>query len=133
MIELSEVVNTAIPAPVEVEFAPGDTGKRDYSVNFDRAREVLGFSASVGVPDGVSEIHRALLANQVERGLITKTVAWYSHIIQKQRLWNFGLVARPLPGAQPAPNRAGRLGRSQSKLLFPEIAPVVEQSAPQML
>lgn len=99
MRELSEVVSKAVPAPVQVEFTPGGADKRDYSVTFDRAREVLGFSASVGVPEGVLEIHRALLANQVERGLITKTVAWYSHIIQMQRLWSFGLVARSLAGS----------------------------------
>lgn len=96
MNELSEVVSKAIPAPVRVQFMPGEVDKRDYSVKFDRAREGLGFSATVGVSEGVSEIHRALLANQVERGLITKTVAWYSHIIQMQRLWDFGLVARSL-------------------------------------
>lgn len=96
MNELSEVVSRAIPAPVDVKFTPGGADKRDYSVKFDRAREILGFSASVGIPEGVTEIHRALMANQVERGLITKTVAWYSHIIQMQRLWNFGLVARSL-------------------------------------
>lgn len=101
MIELSEVVSKAMPVPVEVEFAPGGADQRDYSVKFDRAREVLGFSASVGVPDGATEIYCALLANQVERGLITKTVAWYSHIIKMQRLWDFGLVARSL-AASPA-------------------------------
>lgn len=110
MIELSEVVRKAIPTPVQVQFAPGGSDKRDYSVKFDKARDVLGFSASVGVSEGVMEIHHALLANQVERGLVTKTVAWYSHIIQMQRLWNFGLVARslvPTP-VEPEPSLAAR-------------------------
>lgn len=133
MIELSEVVNTPIPAPVEFSSRLVTQANETTASILTGRERFWAFPASVGVPGGVSEIHRALLANQVERGLITKTVAWYSHIIQKQGLWNFGLVARPLPGAQPAPNRAGRLGRSQSTLLFPEIAPVVEQSAPQML
>ena len=110
MSELSEVVSKAFPAPVQVQLTPGGADKRDYSVKFDRAREVLGFSASVGVPEGVIEIHRALSENQVERGLITKTVAWYSHIIQMQRLWNFGLVARSHAGstAERDPSQAAR-------------------------
>ncbi|TCR63435.1 SDR family oxidoreductase [Bosea sp. BK604] len=110
MVELSEVVREAIPTPVQVQFAPGGSDKRDYSVKFDKARDVLGFSAAVGVPEGVAEIHHALLANQVERGLVTKTVAWYSHIIQMQRMWSFGLVARslaPTP-AEPEPGLAAR-------------------------
>ncbi|KRE02082.1 hypothetical protein ASE63_06810 [Bosea sp. Root381] len=110
MNELSEVVSKAIPAPVQVQFTPGGADKRDYSVKFDRAREALGFSASVGIAEGVIEIYRALMANQVERGLITKTVAWYSHIIQMQRLWNFGLEARSLAGSkvEPDPSLAAR-------------------------
>jgi len=110
MNELSEVVSKSISPAVQVQFAPGGADKRDYSVKFDRAREALGFSASVGVPEGVIELHRALTVNQVERGLITKTVAWYSHIIQMQQLWNFGLVARSLAAstAEPDPSLAAR-------------------------
>lgn len=140
MIELSEVVSKTIPAPVQVEFAPGGADKRDYSVRFDKAREVLGFSASVGVPEGVIEIYRALLANQVTRGLITQTVAWYCHIIKMQRMWDFGLVARSLAtgtaGASSGAIRARRAGRArppataEAAALLPEFAPVAEQSAP---
>ena len=80
--------------PVKIQFAPGDADKRDYAVRFDKAKEVLGFSACDGVSVGVVEIHRALQAGQVERGLVTKTVAWYRHLIKMQRVLDYGLVAR---------------------------------------
>jgi nucleoside-diphosphate-sugar epimerase len=106
MSELSTVVSEAISSPVEVQFTSDSADKRDYAVKFGRARAGLGFTASLGVAEGVTEIHHALTENRVERGLITRTVAWYSHIIQMQQLWNFGLVARS-PGtvaAEPEPS-----------------------------
>lgn len=98
MIELSREVERAMPTPVKVQFAPGDADKRDYSVKFDKARKLLGFSACADVSLGVREISRALQAGQVERGLVTRTVAWYRHLIKMQRVLDFGLVAR---GAAP--------------------------------
>jgi nucleoside-diphosphate-sugar epimerase len=114
MIELSKEVSRAMPTPVKVQFAPGDADKRDYAVRFDKAKEVLGFSASDGVSVGVVEIHRALQAGQVERGLVTKTVAWYRHLIKMQRVLDYGLVART--GTTPAAAEAFPVAARQAEL-----------------
>lgn len=130
MIELSEAVRKAVPTPVQVQFAPGDADKRDYSVNFEKARKVLGFSACVDIPVGVREIHRALEAGQVERGLVTKTVAWYRHLIKMARVLDYGLVARTasLPVGEAAP-LAARQGELQGTGR-PSVAAAVRETAP---
>lgn len=114
MIDLSKEVSRAMPTPVQVQFAPGDADRRDYGVRFDKAREVLGFSACAGVSVGVVEIHRALQTGQVERGLVTKTVAWYQHLIKMQRVLDYGLVART--GAMPVADTALPVAARQAEL-----------------
>ena len=82
------------------------------------------------IPVGVREIHRALEAGQVERGLVTKTVAWYRHLIKMARVLDYGLVARTasLPVGEAAP-----LAARQAELQGtgrPSVAAAVRETAP---
>jgi hypothetical protein len=47
----------------DIEYVHRDEDPRDYRVNFSRIRDTLGFSITKRVPDGIREIHGAIVAN----------------------------------------------------------------------
>ena len=49
----------------EMEIIPGDPDLRDYYVNFDKIEKELGFSADVGLREGIAEIRDALLSGLI--------------------------------------------------------------------
>jgi len=60
-IDLGEAVRTEVKG-TELKFVEKNEDPRSYRVNFDKIRERLGFRAEWSVPDGIREVHSALLA-----------------------------------------------------------------------
>ncbi len=83
---LAYIVREVLPFEVEIEIAPDDPDKRDYNVNFDKAKDILGFSAHTQVDQGASEIYNALKTGAVEPGPKTVTVQWYRQILEAKAL-----------------------------------------------
>lgn len=83
---LAFIVRETLPIPVTVAIAPDDADRRNYSISFAKAREGLGFAATIGVEDGVREIYDALKYGRVENGPKTVTVGWYRSILEAKRL-----------------------------------------------
>ncbi|MEM9187989.1 MAG: NAD-dependent epimerase/dehydratase family protein [Myxococcota bacterium] len=69
-----------------VEQVPDDPDKRSYRVSFSKIQRVLGFEVEYGVSDGVKEVHSALIEGRVRDELRTKTVAYYKHLLEAERL-----------------------------------------------
>lgn len=61
---LGRIIKTVCPETT-IEIVPGDPDLRDYHVNFDKISSVLGFSADIGLAEGIREIREA-----IESGLI---------------------------------------------------------------
>lgn len=59
----------------------GDPDHRSYQVNFDKIKDVLGFTPDWTPDKGAAEIAAALEAGTITPDIKTKTLAWYSELI----------------------------------------------------
>jgi nucleoside-diphosphate-sugar epimerase len=83
---LAYLVREELPLKVEIDVAPDDADKRDYSVVFKKAQEKLSFKAEIGVAQGIKEIYLALKSGKVDVGPKTVTVQWYRNILEAKEL-----------------------------------------------
>ena len=63
----------------------GDPDYRSYQVNFDKVKDVLGFIPQWTPDRGASEIALALESGNVVPDIKTRTLAWYSSLIEWER------------------------------------------------
>jgi len=87
VITMARMVKRIIPG-TELVIVPDDPDKRTYNVNFDKIHDVLGFTTSKDLADGVKEIHDALLANKVKYDVRSRTVEFYRFLIDAERTLN---------------------------------------------
>jgi hypothetical protein len=64
----------------------GSQDTRSYRVSFRKFKDVTGFAPSYTPKEGSIEIFEALKAGRLTESLKTKTVEWYKHLIQSQKL-----------------------------------------------
>jgi len=83
--ELAKLVGDALSEPYEIEWY-GDPDKRSYRVNFDRARDILGFRAKLTPSDAAKEIVDALKKKEVVDSPKTITVKWYKHLLETHKM-----------------------------------------------
>lgn len=91
-------VKETIPKVAEIITQSNSVDRRDYNVNFDRARTVLGFTPKRTIPESILEIYDALEQGKVAADERTRTVAWYAHLLKQGQL-AAGLHAWPSPAA----------------------------------
>ena len=82
---VARLVSTVV-APVTVEEVPQDPDKRSYRVSFERIRAGLGYRAEYGVAHGIREVYDALTEGRIEESIRTRTVAFYKHLLDAERL-----------------------------------------------
>jgi nucleoside-diphosphate-sugar epimerase len=77
---------SSVVAPVTVEEVPQDPDKRSYRVSFDKIRSELGYQTKYDVAYGIREVYEALTEGRIEESIRTKTVAFYKHLLDAERL-----------------------------------------------
>lgn len=85
--QLAEVVKKKLLFDVEIVIIPGDLDKRDYRVDFTKAKDVLGYEAQVDAIRGFDEVTAALLEGRVAPTVKTNTVDWYNHLLNAKSLY----------------------------------------------
>lgn len=83
---IAYMVREKLPFPVEIDIAPDDADKRNYSVSFSKMKTNLGFQSKIEVEQGINEIYLALKSGNVDTGNKTVTVQWYRNIIEAKNL-----------------------------------------------
>lgn len=83
---IAYLVRENLPFPVEIDIAPDDADKRNYSVNFSKIENQLSFKPKVQVENGINEIYLALKNGSVDTSSKTVTVQWYRNIIEAKNL-----------------------------------------------
>ncbi len=63
----------------------GDPDHRSYQVNFDKVKDVLGFKPDWTPLEAAKEIADALASGSVKADIYTKTLAWYTELIQWEK------------------------------------------------
>ena len=83
---IAYLVREQLPFEIEIDVAPDDADKRNYSVNFDKISKQLEFKPKVSVKQGIKEIYEALKNGTVDTGAKTVTVQWYRNILEAKQL-----------------------------------------------
>jgi nucleoside-diphosphate-sugar epimerase len=83
---LAFMVRETLPIPVTINIAPDNPDKRNYSISFQKAKDVLGYVATTTVEDGIREVYDALKYGRIEHNPKTVTVGWYRSILEAKKL-----------------------------------------------
>lgn len=83
---IAYLVREQLPFEIEIDVAPDDADKRNYSVNFEKIANQLEFKPKVTVNQGIKEIYEALKNGTVDTGTKTVTVQWYRNILEAKKL-----------------------------------------------
>jgi nucleoside-diphosphate-sugar epimerase len=79
--ELADDIVRTLPEPVEVTYSPADMDNRDYRVNADKVKEVLGFVPEISVADGILEVFNAVRSGGTELSFETRTLDVYKRLV----------------------------------------------------
>jgi nucleoside-diphosphate-sugar epimerase len=63
----------------------GDPDHRSYQVNFDKIEKILGFTPDWTPVEGAKEIADALESRAVKPDIYTKTLAWYTELLEWEK------------------------------------------------
>ena len=85
IFQIAQTVKKVIPEAV-IENVPSDPDKRNYNINFDKIKNILGCSAEKSIIDGIIEIKDGL-----EKGIIigdskTRTLDYYKYLIEANKI-----------------------------------------------
>ncbi|ASY24336.1 extended SDR family protein [Candidatus Nanopelagicus abundans] len=81
IIQSAKLVAQGLNKPFNFEWY-GEPDHRSYQVNFDKIRKVLDFAPDWTADRGAAEIAVALERGIVKADQVTKTVAWYSTLLE---------------------------------------------------
>ena len=84
IMQLGELVAEGIGKKFDFTWY-GDPDHRSYQVNFDKVKEVLGFSPDWTPLEGAKEIANALENGTVKPDIYTKTLAWYTELLEWEK------------------------------------------------
>ena len=65
-----------------IEDVPSDPDQRNYNVNFDKIKKVLGFSAQKDIKDGVREVKEGLENGVITYDIKTRTLDYYKYLLE---------------------------------------------------
>lgn len=85
MLPLASLVANLV-RNTEVEIVPDDPDKRSYHVSFERIRKELGFKRQHRLEDAVLEIANALRTNAITDDIRTRTLDYYTYLVQAKKL-----------------------------------------------
>ena len=85
ILPLAREVARAAGVPLRKEWY-GGPDRRSYRVSFAKIRR-LGYRARRGVASGAAEVYSAIESGRVSDGPRTRTVGWYSHLLESQRAY----------------------------------------------
>jgi len=86
ILGIAYLVRETLPFHIQIEIAPDDHDRRNYSVSFEKARNVVGFEAAVSIAQGTTEIYEALKTGKTDNKTVTSTVNWYREILAAKEL-----------------------------------------------
>jgi len=81
IMQCAELVAEGLHKPFKFEWY-GAPDHRSYQVNFDKIKNALGFTADWTADKAAAEIAHALDSGLVKADEVTKTVAWYSSLLE---------------------------------------------------
>jgi nucleoside-diphosphate-sugar epimerase len=84
IMQIAELVAQGLNRPFKFELY-GEPDHRSYRVNFDKIKNILGFTPDWTADKGAAEIAIALEKGDVKPDQVTKTVAWYSSLLEWEK------------------------------------------------
>jgi nucleoside-diphosphate-sugar epimerase len=84
IMQCGELVAKGLGKPFEFTWY-GEPDHRSYRVNFDKIKNVLGFTPDWTADKGAAEIAEALESGAVKANEVTKTVSWYASLLEWEK------------------------------------------------
>ena len=84
---LAYEVRKELALPIEIIDINQDADKRNYKVSFEKAKG-LGLKMTKSISFGISEVYEGLRSGELVDSERTRTIEWYSRIMQAERLYN---------------------------------------------
>lgn len=84
IMQLGELVAQGIRKKFDFTWY-GDPDRRSYQVNFDKVKNILGFTPDWTPFEGAKEIADALEIGAVKADIYTQTLAWYTELIEWEK------------------------------------------------
>jgi nucleoside-diphosphate-sugar epimerase len=84
IMQCGELVANGLRKPFEFTWY-GEPDHRSYRVNFDKIKNVLGFTPDWTADKGAAEIAEALESGAEKANEITKTVSWYASLLEWEK------------------------------------------------
>jgi len=75
-----------VMAETKLEYIPSDPDQRDYNVNFDKIKNVLGYSTEKNVMDGIREIRDGLEKGIITDNIKTRTLDYYEYLLEANKI-----------------------------------------------
>jgi len=82
---LAKHIGESVGIPFDIDWY-GSPDKRSYRVDFSKIKKTLNFTPSYTARDGAIEVYNALKDGSVNDSMKTKTVEWYTHLLQAHAL-----------------------------------------------
>lgn len=87
--QVANIIKQVVPENIEIEFAPDDTDKRNYKVNFDKITDSLGYSTKYNVEYGINEVYEAITTGKIETNNPKYvTVSYYKYLLEAEKTLN---------------------------------------------
>jgi nucleoside-diphosphate-sugar epimerase len=86
ILDLAYLIKEELNLEIDIEIAPDDTDKRNYNVEFEKVKKLIGWNPKYTVEDGVNEIYQSLRRGKVDTSVKTITVNWYRSILEAHSL-----------------------------------------------
>jgi nucleoside-diphosphate-sugar epimerase len=86
VLGIAYLVRETLPFMIDMQVVPDDADRRDYMVDFSKAKALLEWQPTRSPGDGVRDVYEALRAGRISSAPSTFTVEWYKRLIEAKRL-----------------------------------------------
>lgn len=83
MQTLAKLIVEAVKPDAQIITQDIQTDFRSYKVSFNKINQQLGYTTKITPQQAAQDIYSALLKNQIQDSIETKTIDWYKHILHQ--------------------------------------------------
>lgn len=80
-------IRERLGSQIDIEIINDDADRRDYNIDFSKAKRLLNYEAIHSVEFGIDEIYDSLLSGKISKTDRTSTVKWYQYLQDAESLF----------------------------------------------
>jgi nucleoside-diphosphate-sugar epimerase len=84
--QIANIVKSAITNEVRIIKTPDDSDKRNYHINFSKAKKYFKHKPKIEIYNSVKEIYKLLTNGKIIKNKKTSTIEWYKYLIDSKKI-----------------------------------------------